>query len=125
VFENRVLRKTFGRKKDKVTREWRKLHNEQLYSLYSSPNITRVIKSKRMRCSRHVAYMGERTGAYRVLVRPQGKSLLERPRRRWEDTIKMDLQEVRGAAVVKLLRHCASNRQVAGSIPDGVSGFFS
>ena len=78
-----------------VTGEWRKLHNEDLNDLYSSPNIVRVIKSRRMRCSRHVAQMGERRGVYRVLVgKSEGKRPLGRHRRRWENNIKMDLQEV-------------------------------
>jgi hypothetical protein len=66
VFENRVLRRIFGR--DEVTGEWRRLHNEELIDLYSSPNIVRVIKSRRMRWAGHVARMGERRGVYRVLV---------------------------------------------------------
>ena len=95
VFENRVLRRIFGHKRDEVTGEWRKLHNEELNDLYSSPNIVRVIKSGRMRCAGHVVRMGERKGVYRVLVgKPEEKKPLGRPRRRWEDNIKMDLQEV-------------------------------
>ena len=95
VFENRVLRRIFGPKRDEVTREWRKLHNEELNDLYSSPNI-RVVKSGRMRWTGHVAPMGERRGVYRVLVgKREGKRLLGRPRRRWEDNIKMDFKEVR------------------------------
>ena len=95
MFENRVLRRIFGPKWDEVTREWRKLHNEELNNLYSSPNTVRVIKSRRMRWVRHVAWIGERRGIYRVLVgKPEGKRPLGRPRRRWEDNIKMDLQEV-------------------------------
>ena len=75
--------------------EWRKLHNEKLKGLYSSPNIVRVIKSRRMRWAGHVAHMGEGRGVYRVLVgKPEGKRPLGRPRRRWEDNIRMDLQEV-------------------------------
>ena len=75
--------------------EWRRLHNEELNGLYSSPNIVRVIKSRRMRWAGHVAYMGEERGAYRVLVgKPEGKRPLGRPRRRWVDNIRMDLQEV-------------------------------
>jgi hypothetical protein len=94
VFENRVLRKIFEPKRDEVTGKWRRLHNEELYDLYSSPNIIWVIKSRRMRWAGHVACMGEGRGAYRILVgRPEGRPL-ERPRRRWEDNIKMDLQEV-------------------------------
>ena len=85
MFENRVLRRIFGPKRAEVTREWRKLHNEELNDLYCSPNIVRVIKSERMRLAGHVARMGERRGVYRVLVgKPEGKRPLGRPRRRWE-----------------------------------------
>jgi hypothetical protein len=78
-----------------VTWKWRKLHNEKLNDLYSSPNNFRVIKSRRMRWAGHVARMGVRKGVYRVLVgKPGGKRPLGRPRRKWEDNIKMDLQEV-------------------------------
>jgi hypothetical protein len=92
VFENRVLRRIFGTKMDEVTGEWRRLHNKELYVLYSSPNIIRVIKSRRLRWAGHVACMGEWRGAYRALVvKPEGKRPLERPRHRWEDNIKMDL----------------------------------
>jgi hypothetical protein len=95
VFVKRMLRRIFGTKRDDVTREWRKQHNEELYDLYFSPFIVRVIKSRRMRWAGLVARMGERRGVYRVLVgKPQGKRTLGRPRRRWEDNIKMDLQEV-------------------------------
>jgi len=95
VFENRVLRRVFGPERDEVTGEWRKLHNEELSDLYSLPNIVRVVKSRRMRWAGHVAHMGEGTGVYRVLVgKPEGKRPLGRPRRRWEDNIKIDLQEV-------------------------------
>jgi hypothetical protein len=95
VFENRVLRRIFGPRRDEVTGEWRRLHNEELIDLYSSPNIVRVIKSRRMRWAGHVALMGERSGAYRVLVgKPEGRRPLGRPRRRWEDNIKTDLREV-------------------------------
>ena len=89
------MRRIFGPKRDEVTREWRKLHNEELNDLYSSPNIVRAIKSRRMRWEGHVARMGERRGVYRFLVgKPEGKRPLGRPRCRWEDNIKMDLQEV-------------------------------
>jgi sorting nexin-29 len=95
VFENRVLRGIFGPKMDEVTGEWRKLHSGELRNLYSSPDIIRQIKSRRMRWAGHVARMGEGRNVYRVLVeKPEGKRLLERPRRRWEDGIKMDLREI-------------------------------
>ncbi|KAJ4426744.1 hypothetical protein ANN_26543 [Periplaneta americana] len=95
VFENKVLRKIFGTKRDEVTGEWRKLHNTELHALYSSPDIIRNLKSRRLRWAGHVARMGESRNAYRVLVgRPEGKIPLGRPRRRWEDDIKMDLREV-------------------------------
>ena len=78
-----------------VTGEWRKLHNEELNSLYSSPNILRVIKSRRMRWAGHVTRMEEGRGVHKVLVgKLEGKRPLGRPRRRWKDNIKMDLQEV-------------------------------
>ena len=97
MFENRVLR-VFGPKRDEATGEWRKLHNEELNDLYSLPNIVRVVKSRRMRWAGHVAHMGEGRVVHRVLVgKPEGKRPLGRPRRRWEDNIKMDLQELRGA----------------------------
>ena len=80
---------------DEVTGEWRKLHNDVLNDLYSSPNIIRVIKSRRMRWAGHVARMNDRGGVNRVWVgKPEGQRPLGRPRRRWEDNIKMDLQEV-------------------------------
>jgi hypothetical protein len=92
-----VLRRVFGPKRDEVTGEWRKLHNEALNYLYSLPNIVRVVKSRRMRWAGHVACMGEDRGVHRVLVRkPEEKMPLGRPRRRWENNIKMDLQEVGG-----------------------------
>ena len=92
VFENRVFRRMFGSKRDGVTGERRKLHNEELNDLYSSPSIVRVIKSGRMRWAGHVARMEEGRGVHKVLVgKPEGKRPLGRPRRRWEDNIKMDL----------------------------------
>jgi hypothetical protein len=94
VFENRVLRKILGPKREEDG-SWRKLHNDELRDLYSSPNIVRGIKSRRMRWAGHMACMGEGRGAYRVLVgRPEGKRPLGRPRYRWEDNIKMDLREI-------------------------------
>jgi hypothetical protein len=84
VLEKRVLRGMFGPKRDEVAGEWRKLHNEELNDLYCSPNIVWVIKSRRMRWAGHVARMGDRRGAYRVLVgKPERKRPLGRPRRRW------------------------------------------
>src|SRR5215475_6099359 len=105
VFENRVLRRVFVPKRDEVTGEWRKLHKEELKDLYSSPSIVRVVKSRRMRWAGHVARMGEERGVHMVLVgkpevlvgKPEGKRPLGRPRRRWEDNIKVDLQVVRGS----------------------------
>ena len=95
VFENRVLRRIFGSESDAVAGEWRKLHNEELNDRFCSPNIVRVIKSRRMRPARHVACMGDRRVIFRVLVgKPEGKRSLGRPRHRWEDNIKMDLQEL-------------------------------
>jgi len=95
VFKYRVLRKIFGPKSGEVTGEWRRLQNEELYALYPSPDVIRVIKSRRMRRAGHVACMGNRRGAYRVLVRRSGgRRPLGRPRRRWEDNIKIDIQDV-------------------------------
>jgi hypothetical protein len=97
VFENRVLRRIFGSKRDEVTGEWRKLHKEELRDLYSSPSIIRIMKSRRMMWAGHVARMGEKINAYRLLVgKPEGKRPLGRPRhtRRWVDNIKMDLLEI-------------------------------
>ena len=92
-----MLRRVFGSKRDEVTGEWRKLHNEELSDLYSLPNIVRVIKSRRMRWAGHVARMAEGRGVHRVLVwKPEEKRTFGRPRDRWEDNIKMDLQEVGG-----------------------------
>jgi hypothetical protein len=95
VFENRVLRRIFGPKRDEVTGELRKLHNEELHNLYSSPNIIRQVKSRRIRWARHVARMGEERKVFKVLMgKPEGKRPLGRPRRRWEDGIRMDLREI-------------------------------
>jgi hypothetical protein len=107
VTENRVLRKIFGPKREE-NGSWRKLHNDELHSLYSSPNIVRLIKSRRMRWAGHVARMGEGRGAYRVLVgRPEEKRPLGRPRRKWEDNIKMDFREggIDGANLIQLAQY--------------------
>ena len=95
VFENKVLRKIFGANKDEITGECRKLHNAELHALYSSPNIIRSPKSRRLRWAGHLARMDQSRNVYRVLVgKPEGKRHLGRPRRRWEDNIRMDLREV-------------------------------
>jgi hypothetical protein len=95
VFENTVLRRIFGPKRDEATGEWRRLHNKELNDLHSAPIIIQIIESRRMRWAGHVAHMGEKRGAYRILVgRPEGRRPLERPRHRWEDNITMYLQEV-------------------------------
>ena len=92
---NKVLRRVFGPQRDEVTGEWKKLYNEELSDLYSLPNIVRVVKPTRMRWAGHVARMGKGRGVHGVLVgKPEGKRPFGRPRRRWEDNIKMDLQEV-------------------------------
>jgi hypothetical protein len=104
VFENSVLRRIFGPKRDRVTGGWRKLHNDELYNLYSSPSIIRIITSRRMRWAGHVARMGEKRNVYRLLVgKPEGKKPLGRPRRRWIDNIKMDFLEI-GLNVVDWIR---------------------
>jgi hypothetical protein len=107
VSENKVLRKIFGPKREEDG-SWRKLHNDELHSLYSSSNIVRVIKSRRMRWAVHVARMGEGRGVYRVLVgRFECKRPLGRPRLRWKDNIKMDLREIgiEGANWIRLAQH--------------------
>jgi hypothetical protein len=95
VFENRVLRRILGPKRDEVVGEWRKLHNEELHNLYSSPNLIRMIKSRRMRWAGYVARMGAKRNAYMLLVRkPEGRRPLGRPRRWSVDNIKIDLREI-------------------------------
>ena len=94
MFENKVLRKIFGAKRDEITGEWRKLHNVELHALYSSPNIISNLKSRRLRWAGHVARMEQSRNAYRVLLgRPEGKRPLGRPRCIWKDNIKMDWKE--------------------------------
>jgi hypothetical protein len=96
VFENGVLRRIFGPKRDEVIGEWRKLRSGELHNLFSSPEIIRHIKLRRMRWAGHVARMEEGRNVYRVLVgKPEGKRPLDRPRHRWEDGIRMDLREIR------------------------------
>jgi len=95
VFENMVLRGIFGPRRGEVRGEWRRLHNEEINDLYCSPNIVQVIKSRRMRWAGHVARMDEERGVYSVLVeKPEGRKPLGRPRRRWVDNSRTDLQEV-------------------------------
>jgi hypothetical protein len=96
VFENRVLRRIFEPRRYEVTRDWRKLHNEELHNLYSLPIIIIMIKSRRMRWSGNVARMGEKSNAYRILLeKPEGKRPLRRPKHRWVNSIKMDLRKIR------------------------------
>jgi hypothetical protein len=95
VFENRVLRRIFGPKRKEVMGEWRKLHNEELRDLNSSPSIIRMLKSRRLRWAGHVARMGEKRNAYRLLVgKPEEKTPIRRPRCRWVDNIRIDLGEL-------------------------------
>jgi hypothetical protein len=95
MFENRVPRRIFGPKRDKVMRGWEKLHNEELHNLYSSPNIIRMIESWWMRWTGYAARMGETGNAYRILVgKAEGKRPLGRPRRKWVDYIRIDLREM-------------------------------
>jgi len=97
VFENMVLRRIFGRRRDEVTEEWSRLHNEKLNDLYCSPNIVRVIKTSRIGWAGHVARMRERRVAYKILVgKPEGKRPLGRFKRRWEDNIKMIFSKLDG-----------------------------
>jgi hypothetical protein len=93
VFENRVLRRIFGPKRDEVTGGWRKLHSEELHNLYRSPDTTRVIKSRRMRWAGHVTRMWDIKNEYNIFTgKPEVTRPLGRPRRRWEDNTKMDLR---------------------------------
>jgi hypothetical protein len=118
VFENRVLRRIFGPKREEDG-SWRKLHNDKLHNLYSSPNIVRVIKSRRMRWAGHVARMGEGRGVYRVSVgKPESKRPLGRPRLRWEDNIKMGLGEIGidGANWIQLAQNRAQWRVFGSTV---------
>jgi hypothetical protein len=100
VFENRVLRRIFGPKRDEVIGGWRKLHNEELHNLYSSPSIIRMIKSRRMIRAGHAERTVKKRNAYRILMgEPEGKRPVGRHRRRWEDNIKMDLGETGSGGV--------------------------
>jgi hypothetical protein len=95
VFENRVLRRIYGLKRDEVMGDSRKLHNEELHNSYSSPNIIRIIKSRKMRWTEYVARLGTKRNAYRILVgKPEGKRPLGTPRHRWVDNIKIDLRGI-------------------------------
>jgi hypothetical protein len=118
VFENRVLRRIFGSKRDEATGEWRRLHKEEINDLYSSPNIIRVIKFRRMRWAGHVGRMAEKRGAYRIfVVRPEGRRPLGRRRSKWEDNIKMDLQEVGwGMDVIELAQDRDRWRAVVNAV---------
>jgi hypothetical protein len=89
-----VLRRIFGPKRDEETGDWRKLHNEELRNLYSSPSIIRVVKSRRIRRTGHIARMGDKRNAYRMVGKPEAKRPLGRPKCRWVDNIKMDLREI-------------------------------
>jgi hypothetical protein len=119
VFENRVLRRIFGPKRDEVTGEWKRLHSGELRNLYSSPDIIRQIQSRRMRLAGHVAHMGEGRNMYRVLVgKPKGKRPLGRPRHRWEDGIKMDLTEIGWGGVAWI--HLAEDRDLWRAVVNAV-----
>jgi hypothetical protein len=119
VFENRVLRRIFGPKRDEVTGERRKLHNEELHNLYSSPDTIRQVKARRMRWAGHVARMGEDIKVYNVSVgKPVGKRPPGRPRRRWEDEIRMNLREI-GLGGVDWIR-LAQDRDRLGAVVSAV-----
>jgi hypothetical protein len=101
-----VLRRIFAPKRDEVRGGWRKLHNEELHNLYSPPSIIKMIRSMRMRWAGHVARMGEKRNAYRILVgmgKPEGKWHLGRPRRRWMDNIKMNIRNIGWDGIFLLL----------------------
>jgi len=123
VFEKMVLRRIFGPRRDEAMGEWGRMHNEELNDLYSSPNILRVIKWRRMRWAGHVARMGEERVVYRVLVRkPEGRRPLGRPKRRWVDNIRIDLQEVEcgldwaGPGQRQVADACECSNEPSGSV---------
>jgi hypothetical protein len=119
VFENRVLRRIFGPKRDEMTGEWRKLHNEELHNLYTSPDIIRQVKSRRMRWAGPMARMGEDRKVHKVWVgKPEGKRPLGRPRRRWEDGNRMDLREIGlgGVSWIKLAQDRDRWRAVVSAV---------
>ena len=117
MFENRVLRRIFGPKRDDVTGEWRKLYNEELNDLYCSPNMVRVVISRRIRWARHVACMGEMKDVC-LVGKPEGKRPLGRPRHRWDDSIKMDLQEwdVNGTNWIELAQDRERWRELVNAV---------
>jgi hypothetical protein len=122
VFENRVLKRIFGPKRDEVTGEWRKLHNGELHDLNSPQDMIRHNKSGRMRWAGHVACMGEGRSVFRVLVgKPEGKRPLGRPRRRWENGIKMDLREIGWGDVKRI--HLAQDRDCWRALVSAVMNF--
>jgi hypothetical protein len=95
VFENRVLRRIFGPKMEELAEGWRRLHNEELHNLYISPNIIRVIKSRRLGLAGRVARMGDMRNVYKFFItKPKGKRPLRRPRCRWDDNIRMELSVI-------------------------------
>jgi hypothetical protein len=122
VFENRVLRRIFGPKRDEVMGEWRKLHSEELHNLYSSPDIIRQVKSRGMRWAGHVARKEEERKVYKVLVgKPEGRRPLGRRRRRWEDGIRMDLREI-GLGSVDWIRLSQDRDRWRAVVSDEPSG---
>ena len=117
VFENRMLRRIFGPKRDEVVGEWRELHNEELNDLYCSPNIVRVIKWSGIREARHVARICERRRACSILLgKPEGKRPLGRPRHRWEDNIKVDFQEVGVLDRIELAKYRDRWRELVNAV---------
>jgi hypothetical protein len=121
VFENRVLRKIFGPKRDGVAGGWRKLHNEELHDLYSSPSIIKILKSRRMRWASHVVRIVDKRNVYRLFVgMPKGKRPLGRPRHRWIDNIKLDLLEVGlgGVVWIDLAQNRYRRRALVNAIMD-------